>query len=168
MTLQMVLDLKFARQKWASGHANLSNEDAQKRVGDANALSWLVGHLAWLEHLTWVEFAQGQETSEYLSQFTWNSPASVPPLDEVMAVWESAAAAADTYLDDITEADLDTMIYWGERPMESVGSMIKRQTWHYWYHLGEAQAVRQVMEHKNLPPFIGQMDETVSIPAKTE
>lgn len=38
--------------------------------------------------------------------------------------------------------------------------MLMRQTWHYWYHLGESQAVRQLLGHTDLPGYVGRMDDT--------
>jgi hypothetical protein len=31
-------------------------------------------------------------------------------------------------------------------------------TYHYWYHLGEALAVRQMLGHRDLPDFVGDID----------
>jgi hypothetical protein len=30
-------------------------------------------------------------------------------------------------------------------------------TYHYWFHLGEAQAVRQALGHTSLPSFVGDI-----------
>ncbi len=31
--------------------------------------------------------------------------------------------------------------------------------YHYWFHLGEAHAVRQMLGHKDLPQFVGDMSQ---------
>ncbi|MEM7332796.1 MAG: DinB family protein [Chloroflexota bacterium] len=162
MAHQLVLELQFAREKWFSGHADLSNEDAKKQFGDANSIGWMVGHLAWFEQLTWIEISQGKTVSEMLHAFDWNNGASVPDLDEVLTAWEEVTAVSDEYLNQITEDDLGTTLYRGEYSMGNIGTMLRRQIWHYWYHLGEMQALRQVMEHKNQPPFIGPMSRSVT------
>jgi hypothetical protein len=41
---------------------------------------------------------------------------------------------------------------------ESVGTMLLRVIYHYWYHTGEAAAVRQLLGHRDLPEFVGDMD----------
>ena len=40
----------------------------------------------------------------------------------------------------------------------SVGTFLRRTTYHYWYHLGEALAVRQMLGHGDLPDFVGDID----------
>ena len=40
----------------------------------------------------------------------------------------------------------------------SVGTFLRRTTYHYWYHLGEALEVRQMLGHGNLPDFVGDID----------
>jgi hypothetical protein len=33
--------------------------------------------------------------------------------------------------------------------------------YHYWFHLGEAHAIRQMQGHPDLPQFVGDMSEAV-------
>ncbi len=42
--------------------------------------------------------------------------------------------------------------------LSSVGTFMRRTTYHYWYHLGEALAVRQLLGHGELPDFVGDID----------
>jgi hypothetical protein len=35
--------------------------------------------------------------------------------------------------------------------------MLQRVIYHYWYHNGENQAIRQNLGHTNLPQFIGDI-----------
>jgi hypothetical protein len=35
--------------------------------------------------------------------------------------------------------------------------MLLRNIYHYWYHTGEAHAIRDMLGHKNLPEFVGEM-----------
>jgi len=35
-------------------------------------------------------------------------------------------------------------------------------TYHYWYHLGEAMAARQILGHSQLPDFVGDIDSLAS------
>jgi hypothetical protein len=37
--------------------------------------------------------------------------------------------------------------------------MLRRVTYHYWYHTGESQAIRQLLGHKNLPEFVGAIHD---------
>lgn len=162
MTHQLVLQLQFVREKWLSGLAGLSNEEAQNRLGDANSISWMVGHLAWLEQLTWIEISQSQTVSDMLHTFDWNNGPSTPELNTVQAAWDEVTAVSDEYLNTLTEEDMTKILYRGEASMGNIGTMLRRQIWHYWYHLGEMQAIRSVMGHKNQPPYIGPMSQDVT------
>ena len=42
---------------------------------------------------------------------------------------------------------------------ESIGTMLLRMIGHYWFHTGEAQAVRQLLGHRNLPDFVGDIGQ---------
>jgi hypothetical protein len=42
--------------------------------------------------------------------------------------------------------------------LSNVGTFLHRTTYHYWYHLGEAMAIRQSLGHTNLPDFVGDID----------
>jgi hypothetical protein len=40
---------------------------------------------------------------------------------------------------------------------ESVGTSLMRNICHYWFHTGEAHAIRQMLGHGELPQFVGDM-----------
>jgi uncharacterized damage-inducible protein DinB len=74
------------------------------------------------------------------------------------AAWKTITAAADTYLDTLNPQILQTYLTWQGRPTpENVGTLLQRNIYHYWYHTGEAAAVRQLLGHTNLPQFVGDM-----------
>jgi hypothetical protein len=104
----------------------------------------MVGHLANQEHRYWVQLAQGQPLSANLNDLVgYGKPASTPPLAEMWAIWEAATQAADIYLETLTPAMLETHLERDGRPIsESVGTLLQRTLYHYWYHLG-SEAVRQ-------------------------
>jgi len=41
---------------------------------------------------------------------------------------------------------------------QTVGSALRRITYHYWYHIGEIQAIRQMLGHKDLPEYVGDIE----------
>ena len=47
----------------------------------------------------------------------------------------------------------------GSGPRRTVGSGLQRVTYHYWFHTGEILAIRQVLGHRRLPEFVGNIDE---------
>jgi len=62
--------------------------------------------------------------------------------------------AADPYLDSLAGARL-TRRWKRESSRETPGTKLHRTTYHYWFHLGESQAVRQMLGHTKLPDFVG-------------
>ena len=52
----------------------------------------------------------------------------------------------------------------GKPRVESVGIMLLRNICHYWTHLGEAHAIRQMLGHTDLPQFVGDMSEALYRP----
>ena len=43
-------------------------------------------------------------------------------------------------------------------PMESIiGTMLRRSTYHYWFHVGVANAIRQLLEHANVRELVGDI-----------
>jgi hypothetical protein len=86
-------------------------------------------------------------------------PASTPPLDEMWAVWNTITRAADRFLDGVAGDDLRVLLEYSGQPLrEDIGTLLLRNTWHYWYHIGEAHAIRQMLGHRDLPQFVGNMD----------
>ena len=40
----------------------------------------------------------------------------------------------------------------------TVGDSIQRVTYHYWFHIGEILAIRQLLGHRRLPEYVGDID----------
>jgi hypothetical protein len=45
------------------------------------------------------------------------------------------------------------------RSGENVGTRMQRATYHYFFHTGEAHAIRQQLGHPDLPYFVGDMPD---------
>jgi hypothetical protein len=133
--------------------------DATKRLKPMNCLSWMVGHLASQEHYLWVQMAQGQNIAPGLRKLVgFRQPASTPPWDEMWDFWHDITGAADRYLDTLTDDMLDQHLVWqSAKASEDVGTSLLRNIYHYWYHLGEAHAIRQMLGHHDLPSYVGDM-----------
>ena len=156
----LVSQLRFARSEFVRGLDGVSEEDGAIRRLPMNSIGWMVGHMANQEHRYWVVFAQGREVGTGLMERVGTGrPASTPSLTEMWTTWRTATAAADEYLDTLTVDRLQTFLLKDGQPIdESVGTMLMRVIYHYWFHTGEAAAVRQVLGHENLPDFVGDMD----------
>ena len=67
--------------------------------------------------------------------------------------------AADPYLDTL-EGPMLTRKWKRETGGETPGTKLLRTTYHYWFHLGESQAIRQLLGHVKLPDFVGSFRNT--------
>ncbi len=165
MTHPLVTQLRFARGELRRCLDGVSAEDAVRRLGPMNCISWIVGHLANQENFYWVWCGQDHKLLPHLRELGYGHPASTPPLDEMWDAWRTVTAAADRYLDTLTPKLLQTHLEWeGKALPESVGTMLMRNIYHYWFHIGEAHAMRQQLGHLDLPQFVGDMSEVVYRP----
>jgi len=159
MTHFLVDQLRFTRSELVRCLEGVSEEDGVRRLGPMNCISWIVGHLAHQENTYWVGQAQGRDIFPELHRLVgWGSPASTPPLGEMWETWRTITHAADEYLDRLTVESLQGYLKWDESPhRETVGTKLLRNIYHYWFHLGEAHAIRQQLGHRDLPQFVGDM-----------
>lgn len=159
MAHPLVAQLRFTRGEWLRALADVSDADARRRCPPLNCIGWLVGHLASQEHRYWVVRAQGRTILPRLDDLVgYGRPAGTPPLADMWAAWHTATHAADPYLDTLTTDLLQGHMTVDGRPLpESVGTMLQRVIYHYWYHIGEAQAIRQLLGHADLPEFVGDI-----------
>ncbi|MBC8448757.1 MAG: DinB family protein [Chloroflexi bacterium] len=162
----LVTQLRFARSEFVRGLEGVTPEEALRRFEPMNCISWIVGHLANQEHGYWVLWATGRNLAPALNELVgYGQPASTPALDEMWETWRQMTRAADQFLDTLTTEKLPTHLEWkGRQRPESIGTMLYRHTYHYWYHLGEAQAIRQLLGHRHLPQFVGEMSQALYRP----
>ncbi len=162
----LVAQLRFARNEFRRGLEGVTEEEGMRRFQPMNCISWTVGHLANQENRLWVLTAQGKTLYPDLADLVgFGRPASTPSLTEMWEAWRTITAAADPYLDSLTPAILQTHLKLeGRRRQENVGTLLMRNIYHYWYHLGEACAVRQMLGHKHLADFVGNMSSALYHP----
>lgn len=158
MTHPLITQLRFTRSEWLCALEGVTEAEALRRFESMNSISWIVGHLTWQEQRYWLTFNQGQTPRPDLNELVgFGRPASTPPLAEMMHAWQTITQATDPWLDTITSAKLAERI---ERQgwETNVGSLLLRVIYHYWYHIGEIMAIRQLLGHTGLPEFIGNID----------
>lgn len=155
----LVAQLRFARSEFVRCMDGLTDADARRRFEPMNCISWMIGHLTTQENFYWVRMAQGQKLHVDLWKLVGSGqPASTPPLEAMWAAWRDVTAAADPYLDALTTEMFTQHLPWGDKQWrESIGTGLQRNIYHYWFHIGEAQAVRQMLGHTDLPQFVGDM-----------
>lgn len=160
MAHPLVDQLRFTRSEWLRGLQGVSEEEAAQHFGPMNCISWNVGHLAWHEHRYWVELAQGKMLFPQLNVvYAYGAPMSTPSFKEMLDIWRLCTQAADPFLDGLTTAGLlADLLREGKSVGQTVGSALRRVTYHYWYHIGEIQAIRQMLGHKDLPEYVGDIE----------
>ena len=90
----------------------------------------------------------------------YGRPPSTPPLADMWAAWRMITGNADNFLNTITLDSLPTFLELnGKSVGEDIGTMLLRNIYHYWFHIGEAYAIRQLLGHRKLPDFVGNMNE---------
>ncbi|MGB8214421.1 MAG: DinB family protein [Anaerolineales bacterium] len=158
----LIAQLRFSRSEFVRGLKDVSEVDAVRRLVPMNCLRWLVGHLADHEHYFWVILAQQKNVAPGLFYLAgYGQPASTPALKEMWATWQKVTATADEYLDTLTAETMQSHLVRDGRPEEeNVGTLLMRTIYHYWYHTGEASAIRQMLGHTHLPEFVGNMTTT--------
>jgi hypothetical protein len=157
----LVVDqLRFARSEWTRGLRGVSESDAARHFGQMNCISWIVGHLAWQEqrYLLWrsrdiVMFPDIQ------ADFAFGAPMSTPSLTAMRKAWTAVTKSSETFLDSLKTKDLmKDLPLDGKRSGQTLADAIRRMTFHYWYHIGEIQAIRQMLGQQRLPQYVGNLE----------
>lgn len=172
MTHPLVLQLRFTRAEFARGLKGVTAEEALRHFGPMNCISWMVGHLAWQEQMYWLTQGQGLTPAPEVNACANGQPQSSPPFEEMWAAWQRVTAEADRFLDSLDGATLLTHTLQRIAPhtpyKESVGTRLRRTTYHYWFHTGESQAIRQLLGHKGLPQFVGSIGDVAPYVPESE
>ena len=160
MTHPLVDQFRFTRSEWLRGLEGLSEEDGACHFGSMNCISWTVGHLAWHEQRTFLQRPQNIILYPQLNErFAYGAPMNTPSMQEMLTTWQAVTEAADPYLDTLTtDLLLDDLLLDGKPVGQSRGSALRRITYHYWYHTGEVQAIRQMLGHTSLPEYVGDIE----------
>jgi len=91
--------------------------------------------------------------------YGYGAPMSIPSLREVLDIWHTVTRAADPYLDSLTTATLqEELLREGRHAGQSIGPALQRMTYHYWYHIGEIQAICQMLGQGDLPEYVGDIE----------
>jgi hypothetical protein len=160
MSHPLVDQFRFTRSEWLRGLDGISEEDGSRHFGSMNCISWTVGHLAWHEQRTFLQRPQDKIIFPELNElFAYGAPMNTPSFKEMMEIWHTITEAADPYLDSLTTETLQTDLLLNGKPVgQSRGSALRRITYHYWYHIGEIQAMRQMLGHTRLPEYVGNIE----------
>jgi uncharacterized damage-inducible protein DinB len=161
--LHILNQLRFARSEFQKGFKGVSEEESRRRFMPINSIAWIVGHLAWHEQNFWLKRAQGIIPYPRLDEVTASGK---PPVDvslkEMADLWLAVIKASEDYLTKLSKDELmENLVINGKELPANIGTMMTRVTYHYFYHIGEMQAIRQLLGHQELPSYIGNGIETV-------
>lgn len=158
MAHPLVDQLRFTRAEWLRALHRIPEADGVVRLEPMNSIGWMVYHLAWHEQLNFVTRLQGETPVPEAGELAASGgPASTPSLDAAMAAWHTVTTAADPALDRLDTAALEASMPSAPTP-RTVGSTIQRIIYHYWSHIGEIIAIRQMLGHEDVPEFVGNID----------
>ena len=160
MTHPIVDQLVFARSEFLRAFDGVTPEEALQRIGPMNSINWIIGHLADQEQRYFLKGWGLPLVVDGLNDKVGSGkPASTPPLDEMWVAWKAVTAATLPVVSAMSSDDLLRLPPGGGPPGESNGTMALRVIGHYWYHIGEGQAIRQMLGHTNLPQFVGNLGQ---------
>ena len=143
----LVEQIRTARKEWRLIFDGVSDEDGDRRLGRMNSLGWFMAHLAWHEMINLAAFTGEMVAPELNEIAAKDGPATTPKLSEMRELWEKVIVAADAYLVTLSDEDmLGEMNYFGQAYPENVGAVLQRVNNHYFYHNGEAAAIRQLLD----------------------
>jgi DinB family protein len=160
MANAVVEQLRFTRGEWRRGLAGVTERDAAEHCGPMNSIGWIVGHLTWQEQRYLLHRPQGiMMLPEIQERFAFGAPMSTPSLAEMIKAWRKVTHATDPFLDSLTTKNLLRDLPLNGKPTgQSQGSALQRLIYHYWFHIGEIQAIRQILGHKRLPVYVGNIE----------
>ena len=161
MTHPLVDQFRFTRRELMRGLAGVIEEDGARCFGQMNCISWIVGHLACYEQRTFLWRPQNITLFPNLNEiFGFGAPMSAPSLKEMLEVWHAVAQAADLYLDTLTtEILLTELLLDGKSVGQTCGDALQRIIYHYWIHMGEISAIRQMIGGTSLPEYVGELEQ---------
>lgn len=160
MTHPLVLQYQFAREKWFELLADMPAEQATRRFGRMNSISWTVAHLGHVEQRGFIEFLGHDKVTDIYERYDIYKPNVVPPYEEMVAAWKEITAVSDPLLEALTEEDMHRCpTVNGRQLKENIGTWLQRFTGHIWYHNGEASAIRQLVDDRDLPQMVGSIPE---------
>jgi hypothetical protein len=161
MTHPLVSQLFFTRAEWLRGLKGLTEEEGARHFGQMNCISWDVGHLAWHEQRYWLQRAQGIVLfPQLVTDFAFGAPMSTPSLKEMLSMWKKVTKQSLVALEALdTEKMAQDLLNKGKPVGQSYGSAMQRLIYHYWYHIGEIQAIRQMLGHQKLPVYVGSIEK---------
>src|SRR5256885_7721572 len=100
MAHPIVEQLRFTRSEWVRALRGVSEDDANRHLGQMNSIGWIVGHLAWHEQRICLERAGRPPLFPSVNEeFASGAPMSTPSLKAMRAAWRKITKEAEAHLD---------------------------------------------------------------------
>jgi hypothetical protein len=161
MAHPLVDQLRFTRSEWLRALDRIPEEDGFRRFEPMNSIGWTVAHLAWQEQRNFLTRPLQRTPVPALNDIAPNGgPATTPSLTEMLEAWHSVTTETNPWLETLDSEALTRPL--PGTPPRSAGDAIRRTTYHYWFHIGEILAIRQLLNHPDRPEFVGQTLESVA------
>jgi hypothetical protein len=160
MAHPVVDQLRFTRSEWLRALRGVSEEDANRHFGQMNSISWIVGHLAWHEQRTCLQRPSNIVRFPAINaEFYSGAPMTTPSLKAMRAAWSKVTKESEPFLDSLKTRDLMRDLPRDGKPTgQTLGDAIRRMTFHYWFHMGEILAIRQMLGQQRLPEYVGNLE----------
>jgi hypothetical protein len=144
--MNMLIELHYlTRREFERNLDGLTDEDARKRMGKMNCISWIIAHVACQMRAFYVDWPRGKELDERYKPYGYQAKATQPPLAEAMELWREACRDSDAWLQSATEESL--LKTYPSIVNENGGTLLARSNFHTWFHLGEINSIRQMLGH---------------------
>ena len=162
----LVWQIRKARDEWRIIFDGVSDEDGDRRLGRMNSLGWMMAHMAWHEQLIYMLLTGKLIAPELNDLAAYGGAATTPRLSEVKELWEKVTPVVDEYLATLTVNDLLGRISFpnGDPIPENLGAILQRVNNHYFFHIGEASAIRQLLEHTRFPEVMSDFNSVTYRP----
>src|SRR3990172_4641100 len=140
---------RFALAEFERGIEGVSPEEALVRLKKAdgslmNAISWTIAHIS-THWLTTLAYAKKEPSTPNWRRFVGREADPTPlPLDEAKQMLAVAKEAAEWW----AGADGSALSYKRDDRPERAGTGLMRVILHTWFHMGEMNAIRQMLGHK--------------------
>jgi DinB superfamily len=156
----LVEQLRFTRAEWERALRGVTEEDASRHFGRMNSIGWIVGHLAWHEQRNNLTRPRGVVLFPALNvEFASGGPMSTPSFKAMRAAWKKITKESEPYLDSLTTKGLMRDLPRSGKPTgQTQADAIRRMTFHYWFHMGEILAIRQMLDQRRLPEYVGNLE----------
>jgi hypothetical protein len=153
----LVEQLRFARSEWRRALRGIPEADGFRRFEPMNSIGWIVGHMAWHEQRYWLTRLADETPEPILNEVAASGgPMTTPSLRAMLKAWKHVTTTADPHLDALDEAAM--LVSLPGSPPRQVGTAMLRVTYHYWFHIGEVLAIRQLLDHPRRPEYVGNID----------